>query len=118
MAYKNKEDQAASARRHYLANKEVMKARAVAKRRANKALSKPYVDNLKATTPCRDCKRFFHPESMDFDHLKDKGREVSILVNSGFSLDKVKAEIAKCVLVCASCHRVRTFLRRQGFILI
>jgi hypothetical protein len=49
---------------------------------------------------------------MDFDHTDPsvKVERVNQLVGK-VSLDKVLAEIAKCDLVCANCHRLRTWQR-------
>lgn len=57
--------------------------------------------------PCVDC-----GESdivvLEFDHQRDKLADVSALSREGYSLDKLKQEIAKCEVVCANCHRRRT----------
>jgi hypothetical protein len=59
--------------------------------------------------PCMDCKQRFHPVCMDFDHVRgEKVASVCQLVNQGASIEKVQAEIDKCELVCANCHRIRT----------
>jgi len=51
---------------------------------------------------------------MDFDHVKGKKTtEISTLMRSGYSLERIKKEVAKCEVVCACCHRVRT-LKRMG----
>lgn len=47
---------------------------------------------------------------LDFHHLKPLGRQkqserVSALVSRGKPLKTVRAEIAKCVVICANCHR-------------
>jgi hypothetical protein len=67
--------------------------------------------------PCEDCGQRFPPECMDHDHKDPSTKEfnVSYGAMAGFSLDRVKAEILKCRLVCANCHRIRTFaqLRRD-----
>lgn len=49
---------------------------------------------------------------MDFDHVR--GKKVKSLSNLAISGTEaqVLAEIAKCDLVCANCHRHRTHLRR------
>lgn len=49
---------------------------------------------------------------MDYDHLHatDKIDAVGTLVVKG-NMKKVLAEIAKCELVCATCHRYRSFKR-------
>jgi hypothetical protein len=68
-----------------------------------------WLDQLKAQ-PCMDCKRTFPPECMDFDHRDPTNKlfNVSQAAISGRSLESVQAEVAKCDLVCACCHRIRT----------
>ena len=58
--------------------------------------------------PCMDCGGSFPPECMDFDHRpgEDKWHNVASLAN--FSIKRVMVEVAKCDLVCANCHRIRT----------
>jgi hypothetical protein len=48
---------------------------------------------------------------LDFDHLKDKKYNISRMIHDGFSWAAIKKEIAKCEVVCANCHRVRTHNR-------
>jgi len=70
-----------------------------------------HVQALK-TSPCHDCGRSFHFSAMDFDHIiGEKTATISDLVRREYSLVHVLAEIEKCELVCANCHRVRTHLR-------
>jgi 5-methylcytosine-specific restriction endonuclease McrA len=45
---------------------------------------------------------------LEFDHLRDKVADVSVLAREGHALEKVKREIDKCEVVCANCHRRRT----------
>lgn len=70
------------------------------------------VNTLKATIPCKDCGQKFPPVCMDFDHLRDKFKQVSTLVYSGVDWEVIADEIAKCEIVCANCHRIRTQLRK------
>lgn len=68
---------------------------------------KEKIDALKSV-PCADCNKIFPPICMDFDHISgDKIDNVSQLMNSN-SLKKILAEIEKCEVVCACCHRIRT----------
>jgi hypothetical protein len=47
---------------------------------------------------------------MDFDHLQGKDDLISKLVfQSG--RERLLTELAKCELVCANCHRIRTTTR-------
>ena len=62
--------------------------------------------------PCLDCGDAFDPCCMDFDHVRGS-KSLSIARMYTTAWDKVLAEIAKCDLVCANCHRIRTNQRRQ-----
>lgn len=88
---------------------EAEKQRIRRRNRANKF--REYLNNLKETTPCKDCGKFFPHYIMDFDHLKDKKFDVSAHGGSK-SFDTLKFEISKCEIVCANCHRIRTHNRR------
>lgn len=63
--------------------------------------------------PCADCGGTFHPFVMDFDHRDDSAKtfNVSAAIPLGLPWDRVVAEIAKCDVVCANCHRMRTLRR-------
>ena len=62
--------------------------------------------------PCMDCKRSFPPHVMDFDHRdgETKAGNVSRMILNA-SKKTVLTEIAKCDIVCANCHRDRTWKR-------
>ena len=60
--------------------------------------------------PCADCGLRFPPEAMDLDHVR--GTKVfGFATAMGRSLISLMIEAAKCDIVCANCHRVRTFAR-------
>jgi hypothetical protein len=66
--------------------------------------------------PCTDCGGVFHYAAMEWDHRpgEEKVAEVSLLVLKSGSRRRILEEIAKCDLVCANCHAVRTFERIRG----
>ena len=101
MPSNDKEYQRLASRKHYLGNKEVVKARSWAK----KAEMSAYVIRLKEQTPCVDCENFYPSYVMDFDHLPqfEKSKEISRLVGGG-SWKKLLDEIDKCDIVCSNCH--------------
>ncbi|OGM92909.1 hypothetical protein A2333_01920 [Candidatus Wolfebacteria bacterium RIFOXYB2_FULL_49_7] len=73
---------------------------AVAKRRRKiKAMSIEYKGGK-----CQVCGYDKYPGALDLHHLGDKLFGIGA---KGYtrSWDKVKAELDKCVLVCANCHR-------------
>ena len=65
------------------------------------------------THPCVDCGNR-DVRVLEFDHrdASTKGRDVAVLVGEGYALDRVKAEVAKCDVRCANCHRIRTHSQR------
>lgn len=60
--------------------------------------------------PCADCGNRYPPYVMDFHHITGKKLfNVGEYLNNGVSTKKLLAEIAKCVVICSNCHRIRTF---------
>ena len=91
---------------YYRKNSDAYKKRAVERKRNLRVR----VSKLKEG-PCGDCGGTFNPVCMDFDHRDPtkKDNNVSHGVSRGWGWDRIKKEIEKCDLVCANCHRVRTF---------
>lgn len=64
---------------------------------------------------CADCGES-RATVLDFDHVRgEKIREVAALIRLGSSLPKLDAEIEKCDVVCANCHRRRTAIRGNSW---
>ena len=78
----------------------IMEGREIAYKRNREFIYKYLLEN-----PCTDCGET-NPVVLEFDHLRDKVRNVSRAM--GLSLKSLKEEIAKCEVVCANCHRIRT----------
>jgi len=63
--------------------------------------------------PCMDCGVRYPPYVMDFDHRNPDEKLFSLnSMAMTRSAEKLAAEIAKCDLVCANCHRERTHQQR------
>lgn len=79
---------------------------------AKKSFLRKLLIDLKNDKACMDCGIIYPYYVMDFDHrdASTKIAEVSKLVSNG-ELQALLDEIAKCDLVCANCHRRRTYLR-------
>lgn len=75
-----------------------------------------YVRAQKEGKPCADCGGLFDPVSMDFDHRPGEIKIgcVSVLAKTNAPTELIDSEIAKCDLVCANCHRVRTQQRHKS----
>lgn len=75
-----------------------------------KAYNRERIANYKISHACVDCHKFYPSYVMDFDHVRGTKRDaVSQLVSHTW--DIIQEEIDKCDLVCANCHRERTFMR-------
>ena len=52
---------------------------------------------------------------MEFDHVPERGKKLRHINRMwGASAIQLRTEIAKCDVVCANCHRIRTHNRRIG----
>ena len=62
------------------------------------------------SVPCADCAQSFDPVCMDFDHLPEfiKEYDISYMVRHRMAWSRIEAEISKCEVVCANCHRLRS----------
>lgn len=63
--------------------------------------------------PCTDCGET-DPVVLEFDHVGDKRGNIAQLTN-GYPWEVIAAEIAQCEVVCANCHRRRTYTREQSW---
>jgi hypothetical protein len=95
----------------YRANKQRRRAKVEADREAYVA----WMDSLKAGRPCADCGVSYPPYVMEWDHLP--GAEKTLVLadtrRAAHSKNRILAELAHCELVCANCHRERTFGKRK-----
>lgn len=92
--------------------KVVIKGRLKARRKRNAA----HVFELKRSAGCSrcDCK---HPAALQFHHVTGKIANVSMMVRGiGAGLDTILEEIDKCIVLCANCHAVEHWEKRQGHV--
>jgi hypothetical protein len=95
---------------NYRKNRDKFLARAL----ANKAQRREIFRAAKSGS-CADCGNYYPPYVMDFDHREGETKLFNVSawnVQRWVSIAMLRAEIAKCDLVCANCHRERTHQRR------
>jgi hypothetical protein len=67
---------------------------------------------LLKSKPCTDCGHKFPACCMDFDHVRGK-KLWNVSGGGNRKWSTILKEIAKCELVCANCHRIRTTIRKR-----
>lgn len=73
-----------------------------------------FEEELRSKLACSQCGED-HPGVLDFHHLDPSTKEYNIgtIRQSGYSRERVEAEIAKCIVLCANCHRKLHWQERQ-----
>lgn len=108
MPFKDPAKVRAASKRHYDKNPEYYRNR----NRVQRERKTQFIQETKSV-PCADCGVQHPPYVMEFDHVgDDKLYCVTSMASESWS--RLKAEIAKCEIVCANCHAVRTYERRNG----
>ena len=70
-------------------------------------VKKDMIDNIKLTSGCVDCGYSDNTAALDFDHVRgEKRHNVANMLT--LSDEILLAEIEKCEVRCANCHRVRS----------
>ena len=101
--------QAELGRLHYQKDKQAYKDRARIRQKQVLNENKPRLRTYLSNHPCVDCGE---PDMrvLEFDHiLGQKSSKISDLLREGFNWSTIEAEIAKCTVRCANCHRIKTF---------
>ena len=75
---------------------------------ANKRL---YIKEQK-NKPCMDCGISYPYYVMDFDHRNPSEKSGNLARMGASPIEEIIAEIEKCDLVCANCHRERTYRKK------
>jgi hypothetical protein len=77
--------------------------------------NRQWLDRYLQDKSCIDCGNE-NRVVFEFDHLDpaEKVWNVADLVRQSYGLETIKSEIDKCEIVCANCHRIRTYQRRQA----
>jgi hypothetical protein len=97
-------------REHYAANRERYVAQAQRRKRELALERTRYLIEFFKAHPCVECGEA-DPIVLEFDHLRDKEFSIGLHL-SRRSWRSILAEMDKCVVVCANCHRRRTARRR------
>lgn len=102
----------ARARRYYRENRENHLRIILGRTVRAKLLAREVTGEYLLSHPCVDCGEG-DLRVLDFDHRPGSGKShnVMFLVNSGYSLERIRAEIEKCDVRCRNCHARVTYER-------
>ena len=87
-------------RKWYAANKE--KLLEYNKRRREARFD--FVASYKIAKGCSKCGYNKCARSLHFHHKDEKSMGISSAISGWVNIDKIKAEIEKCIILCANCH--------------
>jgi hypothetical protein len=75
-----------------------------------------WIFNYLKENPCSDC-GITDIRVLEFDHIPGQGKKLFNIMSSlsSTSLSRLVSEVAKCEVVCANCHRIRTMTRSKGW---
>ncbi len=120
-AWKNKKDgtrqrwckfcQAEANKTHYQNNKQVYLDRATSRNACVNTENKQRLYAYLSSHPCVDCGET-DIRVLEFDHVRgDKTLTIARLLDYATSWATIEAEITKCEVRCANCHRRKTLER-------
>ncbi len=102
-------------REWYQKNKDKRKKQLYASKARRVARNRAYVIDYLKENPCVDC-GVENIIVLEFDHVRgEKIETISWMVSNGFALNGLIAEINKCEVACANCHRIRTNKSRKFY---
>jgi protein-arginine kinase activator protein McsA len=102
-------------RLYYQENREDHKKNMAIRKKRNREINQKKLLDILIGRMCSDCGTKDY-RVFEFDHVSgDKVNNISQLIAEGYSWKVVTSEIEKCEVVCANCHRIRTFTRQGNY---
>jgi hypothetical protein len=71
--------------------------------------TREWLRDYKSRLSCIKCGES-HPGCLDFHHKDPTQKDRAISQRSSWSIKKLKAEIEKCEVLCANCHRKEHYI--------
>lgn len=70
------------------------------------------INRIKMDRGCAVCGYRGHAAALDFNHVRGD-KSFSVSQDPKVAMHKLMAEIAKCEVLCANCHRIHTYEQRH-----
>jgi len=116
MPFKNKEDRNKYNIKYYQKNRDKLleqqkKCREKYRERYNELSvirhrkKTKWINDYKLLKGCAICGYKKCAEALEFHHKENKEFNISLATAGNRSIEKIKEEIDKCIILCANCHR-------------
>lgn len=91
---------------YYESNRETYCQKARSNNTKYKKRNRDFVSHYKSEKGCKFCKEN-SAICLDFHHKDPKIKDwnISIMCNGSSSIETIKAEMKKCIVICSNCHR-------------
>jgi len=100
---------------YYKSNKEKVKYENYQNKKKYRVEKKEKLLDYLRNNSCIDCGNS-DIRVLEFDHVRgEKKMDVTKMVSSAYSWDKIQEEIDKCEVVCSNCHKIRTYSRMDCY---
>lgn len=110
--YRCKSCQSSYCKAHYTHNKTKHNSRRYKTKKTKRKAFREFLDEIKSSSPCKDCGVQYIPFVMQFDHVIGvKKFNISEWSQVDVNKEDLLNEIRKCDLVCSNCHAIRTWNR-------
>ena len=76
-------------------------------------VAREYVWNYLSNHPCIECGEK-DPIVLEFHHRHGKDKAISVMAAGGYPIATIQAEIDKCDVLCANCHRKEHWNQREA----
>ncbi len=107
--------QSEMSKQHYQNNKSLYNERTHLSKTRVLSQNKSQLYTYLSTHPCIDCGET-DIRLLEFDHINgQKSEGIANLLTWGFNWPTLEAEITKCVVRCANCHRIKTIEQGKGW---
>jgi hypothetical protein len=83
-------------------------------RAVRRAKTRRWLDEYKKGVACEHC-GFADFRALEFHHKKhsEKDFNVADMLRQGSSIQMIRREISKCVVLCSNCHRIEHYEERM-----
>ena len=90
------------------------KEKSYKRNRSKTNMRRRHLNKIKTESACMDCGENYPHFVMDLDHRPGTLKKFNVSnLNLFSSMEEFLDEIAKCDIVCANCHRLRTWTRQS-----